>query len=106
MHVYAAVRRDLSGSQQAVQAIHAAVEAARLGLITADGEHPHLVLLGVADEESLLILERRLRLEGVGVARFVEPDLGDSVTAIATEPIDRDRTRLFRRIPLLQLGGR
>jgi hypothetical protein len=102
--VYVLVRSDLSPSQQAVQAIHAAVEASRVGLIDGSGDHPHLVVLSIPDESSLLIASEKLRAADIPHAVFVEPDLGDEATALATAPLSGDARRHFRRYRLLELG--
>ena len=93
-------RADLTPAQQAVQAIHSALEAGRLGLIPTGGDHPHLVLCTVPDELSLELAARRLRVEGIGHATFHEPDIGNSLTALCTEPLESSRRKLFRRYPL------
>jgi hypothetical protein len=52
MHSYIVVRRDLTPSQQAVQAAHAAME---MGFKTQAPASPtHIVLLGVKDQAELL----------------------------------------------------
>ena len=66
------------------------------------------MLLAVPDEFSLELAARRLRAHYIRYSAFREPDLGDSLTAIATEPVDGDTRRLFRKFPLLtstSLGG-
>lgn len=99
------VRRDLSGSQQAVQGIHAAIEAARSGLIPRDVEHPHLVLAGVESEAALYLLSRKLEAAGVAHSVFREPDIGNEMTALATEPLDRRDAGFLRKLRLLELGA-
>jgi hypothetical protein len=94
------VRADLSPAQQAVQGIHAAVEAGRSGLIPADGDHPHLVFCTVADEPVLELAARHLRVAGIAYAPFREPDLADSLTAVCTAPVGPESRRHFRRYPL------
>lgn len=94
------VRADLPPAQQAVQGIHAALEAGRRGLVPADGDHPHLVFCTVPDESALDLAARRLRVAGIVHAPFREPDLGASLTAVCTVPVGHDRRRHFRRYPL------
>lgn len=94
------VRADLSPAQQAVQGIHAALEAGRRGLIPADGDHPHLVFCTVADESALELAARHLRVAGIAYAPFREPDLDDSLTALCTVPVEDGQRRYFRRYPL------
>jgi hypothetical protein len=94
------VRADLSPAQQAVQGIHAAVEAGRRDLIPAAGDHPHLVFCTVPDERGLELAARQLRVAGIGHATFHEPDLGDSLTALCTAPVGPESRRHFRRYPL------
>ncbi|MBY0461149.1 MAG: hypothetical protein K2V38_27825 [Gemmataceae bacterium] len=99
-HLYVLVRRDLSAPQIAVQAAHAAIEAARRFLPT-DHPHPHLVLCGVAHERALLAAADRLERAGVRFSLFREPDLNDAATALATEPLGSDRRRVLARHPCL-----
>jgi hypothetical protein len=49
-----------------------------------------------------------VRLADLGVRHraFHEPDIGDQLTAIATEPLSRHHKRLFRRYRLLGAASR
>jgi hypothetical protein len=98
--VYVLVCGDLTVAQQAVQGMHAALEAARQGLIPADVDHPHLVFCVVSDEDELERVARRLRVDGLRYALFREPDLGDRGTALCTALVEPAQRRLFRRYPL------
>lgn len=82
-------------SQQVVQACHAAIEAA--SLISSDLAHPHLVVCGIRNEPHLQKALSRLQQEGVVCRPFIEPDIGNQLTAFATEPIFSDRRHIFRR---------
>lgn len=95
------VRKDLTPSQQAVQACHAAIEVARKH-ISPDEEHPHLVLCGVGSEIQLSNAYSKLKAHGVVVEPFYEADLDGQLTAIASEPIFGEQRRLFRRYNLLE----
>jgi hypothetical protein len=98
--VYVLVRRDLPAAQRAVQAIHAALEAGRAGLIAQGGAHPHVVLCHVNSIAALLRASDRLKGAEIRHQVFCEPDLGCAPTALATEPV-RGRTRAhFRRFQL------
>jgi hypothetical protein len=87
------VREDLNPGSQAVQGMHA------MRQFIAD--HPelekkwfeisnHIAFLGVKDEVSLLKMYDRLERKGMKVSSFREPDLDDSLTAIAAEPVARE----------------
>lgn len=99
-YVYAFVRRDLSLPQQAVQACHACIEMARTLLPSCD-EHPHLVLCGIKSEPSLWTVLNRLERLGIAYRPFRDSDLGDQLTAIATEPVRGDQRHHFRRYQCL-----
>ena len=94
------MRRDLPPAQIAVQAAHAAVEAARL-FLTPECPHPHLVLCRVSSESDLLSAADRLDRRGVRFALFREPDRDDEATALATEPLGPDRRGVLARYPCL-----
>jgi hypothetical protein len=79
-----------------VQSVHAGIEAARQYL-TADADHPHLVVCSIGSEEKLLAAADRLSLKDVRYALFREPDRNNEVTALATEPLADDRRRLLER---------
>lgn len=95
------VRRDLSQSQQAVQGMHAAIEAARQGLIKSDTKHPHLVFCSVSDEFDLVEYSTKLESKGIRYQVFLEPDIGNKLTAIATEPIYGSNRKIFRNLKLV-----
>jgi peptidyl-tRNA hydrolase len=97
------VRKDLSPSQQAVQAAHAAIEVARKH-ISSDEEHPHLVIAGVSSEVHLQNAYSRLKAHGVTVEPFYEADIGDELTAIASAPISGKDRHHFRRFNLINLA--
>ena len=94
------VRTDLPPGQVAVQAIHAAVEAARR-FLPPETEHPHLVLCGVPSPARLLAAADYLFRRSVRHALFREPDRANEPTALATEPLTGDRRRLLDRFRCL-----
>ena len=89
------VRIDLTPSQQAVQACHAAIEAARSSLFPPGDEHPHLVLCGIGSEIELLNVLARLARLDIAFRPFCEPDLGGELTSLCTRPLRGDE-----RLPL------
>lgn len=94
------VRRDLPAAQIAVQAAHAAIEAARL-FLPPELTHPHLVLCRVATESDLLRAADRLDRAGIRFALFREPDRNNEATALATEPLCAERRDVLARYPCL-----
>lgn len=94
------MRRDLPAAQIAVQAIHAAIEAAR-HFLAPDQAHPHLVLCSVGSERDLLAAADRLDRLGIRFQIFREPDRAGEATALATEPLGPDRRGPLARYPCL-----
>lgn len=98
--LYVLVRADLPPGPRAVQACHAALQFAH--------EHytvfrdwvrlsNHLIVKEAPDEATLRSVVDLARLRGHKHVLWSEPDLGNSLTAVAVEPAGR---RLFGRFPL------
>lgn len=85
------MRTDLTSAQTAVQAIHAAIEAARC--FSPDQEHPHLVLCGVPDEATLIREYNQLDEAGLPCFPFFEADRGDELTAVSIGPLREPSAR-------------
>lgn len=102
--MYIFVRTDLSPAQQAVQSVHAAIEAANHFDFKSLEDHPYVVILSARDERRLHRARRYLIDQGVKHVQFHESDLDDQLTALATEPINGDRRKLFNKYQLLNGG--
>lgn len=96
--MYILVRRDLPPAYQAVQASHAAILAARDSLI--GGEHPSLVVCGVADESALREAARRIQQCGIDCVTFFEDDVS-GYTALCTRSVTKEERKTFRPFKLL-----
>jgi Peptidyl-tRNA hydrolase PTH2 len=94
------VRKDLSSSQQVVQAGHALIEATRAFQI-GDDVHPNVIVFGVKSEAKLMSLAQRVQEQGVKIQMFREPDIGDQMTSFATEPVIGERREIFKKYQLL-----
>jgi hypothetical protein len=100
--LYCFVRKDLPHPQQVVQASHACIEATK-AFLNDNLEHPHLVVLGVKDENQLKKSAHKLDLAGIQYRLFIEPDRNGEATALTTEVITSDEQRhLFRNYQLLK----
>jgi peptidyl-tRNA hydrolase len=87
--LYVVVRSDLPPGDQAVQAVHAAINFCQENADVADRWFDcsnHLALLQVRNENELKDLTSKARFNGFRISEFREPDLGESLTAIAIEP--------------------
>lgn len=93
------MRRDLSPSQIAVQAAHAVYEAASLR--NPESEHPHFVLLGIRNVQKLEQALDKIKESGIALKAFYEPDIGNQLTAFATEPVSEDKKHLFKKFNCL-----
>lgn len=83
MKMYIVVRKDLSKSQQAVQGGHALAEYL---LLNKDHSWTNgtLVYLGVRNENELKDLSKKLKSDEIHHESFLEPDIGNQLTAIAS----------------------
>ena len=81
--LFVIVRRDLTPSQQAVQAGHAVAEYLIFNPNTR-WNNGTLVYLGVKNEEELEKWVYRLNLDDIQFASFIEPDMNYEKTAIAS----------------------
>lgn len=94
--LYVIVRKDLSISQRAVQAGHAVAEFLLRGPLSR-WTNGTLVYLGVKGLRQLENLKYKLDLYDIPYTEFKEPDIGNEVTAIATDQY----CEIFERIRLL-----
>lgn len=82
MKLYVLTRRDLSASQQAVQAGHGVAELLLRGQ-PQSWDNGTLVYLGVDSEKELLLWRDKLKYRDIPFSEFREPDIGDQLTALA-----------------------
>lgn len=83
--MYIIIRRDMPKTYQAVQAGHALAEFMLKHPDQAKewGNHT-LIYLGTENEETLKQEMNRIKELGYNCECFIEPDIGDQMTAIAT----------------------
>jgi hypothetical protein len=96
MKLYVIVRKDLSTSQQAVQAGHALAEFLLHGHFSR-WQNGTLIYLGVKGLRQLENIKHKLSMDGISFSEFKEPDLNNETTAIATDI----RHPLIERLNLL-----
>lgn len=101
-HVYILVRQDLSFEQQTVQSCHSIIEATKA--FEQPIKHPSLVICSVKDEFALEQAISYIQSRNINLVEFREPDIGNQLTAIATEPISQEKRRIFSKYPLLKRG--
>lgn len=102
--MYVLVRSDLGPVTAAVQSCHAAIEAAASFDLKALPDHPHLVLLGFKNLSSLNKAVVQLQQNGIRFVSFYESDIGEELTAVATEPMhfDDPRRKVMRKYQLFK----
>lgn len=100
-YTYAITRKDLSTAQQAVQAGHAAIEAAR-AFLKPDDEHPSLIICSVKGETQLANAANDIERQGIRIKRFYEPDRNNELTAFATEPLSGEARKPMRKFQLIK----
>lgn len=102
-YMFIFVRQDISQEQQAVQAAHATY-CAGVKFAPKEPEETHFVLVGVENEEALNEISEFLTSKGTEFVSFVEPDLANSITAIATERMKENQKRFLRRYKKLEFN--
>ncbi len=93
-YVYIFTRQDISPEYQLVQSAHAAMKVGRNAYIadkSFDPDNTYFTVVGVRNQEALFAVGRLLSHYGFRHVEFVEPDIGDQLTSIATYPIPEDR---------------
>jgi hypothetical protein len=90
------VRKDLTPSQQAVQAGHALAEYL-LHSLNLRWKNQTLIYLGVKDGLQLEKVKYKLENSGIDFYEFKEPDLNNETTAIASD----QECNLFEKLNLL-----
>jgi hypothetical protein len=100
-YLFIFVRQDISKEQQAVQAAHATFCAGREYLHHSP-EKVNFVLVGVPDELHLVDVGCTLNDNYVKYVTFREPDLSETQTAIATQPLKEHQKRFLKHYPLLK----
>ena len=107
MKMYVLVRKDLSSSYSAVQAGHALAQYLidypdNIGYRDDEWCNGTLVYLAVDTEDSLVNWAATLNSHDIQYSEFVEPDIGDEITALAAlDHPDGRLQELFKRLPLL-----
>lgn len=91
--LYVIVRKDLSTSQQAVQAGHAVAEFLMRGPFSR-WNNGTLIYLGVKGFHQLENLKHKFERESIPYIEFREPDLNSEITALATDVCSKYVERL------------
>jgi hypothetical protein len=94
--LFVIVRKDLTPSQQAVQAGHALAEYL-LHSLNLRWKNQTLIYLGVKDGLQLEKVKYKLENSGINFYEFREPDLNNETTAIASD----QECNLFEKLNLL-----
>lgn len=100
-YMYVITRRDLSAPQRAVQAGHAAIEAAR-AYLKPDDEHPSLIICWERNESKLEKLRDKFKNDGIEFKEFYEPDRGNELTALACKPASGKAREAFKKLQLIR----
>ena len=100
-YVYCITRLDLPQPHLSIQVGHALIAATKAYLPTIS-THPNLIIVTVPDEPALEKAFNRLKEKGTPVAAWYEPDLGNTLTAIATGLLRGEQRQPLRHYPLLR----
>ncbi len=89
----------MSPSQKAVQGIHAAIESANAGYLK---NHENVVFCCLKNSEELSKFSELLLANNIDHKSFVEPDLDNKLTAIATQTVYNSSRKLFSKLKLVK----
>lgn len=101
-YVYIFIRKDLTPQQMIVQSNHAtwlggADLLAPLRVRTGKLPRCNFVVIGVRSEAKLKEVEEEIKQAGFGYTYFIEPDLGNTLTSICTQPLYGKQRLIFSR---------
>ena len=102
-YVYVFVRQDLSPEQQAVQAAHVTLVLGNK-LKNVDVSELYFALIGIPQLIDFRDVIKALDAHGTKYETFYEPDQGNTLTAIATYPINRSERGKLRDFKLLRFN--
>lgn len=100
-YVYIITRTDLSIPQQMVQSAHAALECGR-EFVKLKDEHPSIIICSAKNENKLKDAIQYCYDNNIKLKVFREPDIGNQITSIATEPLIGDRRNLMKKYQLIK----
>jgi hypothetical protein len=103
-YVFIFVRQDISNEQQAVQAAHATYKAGAI-FKPENPDETYFVLIGVPDEAGLHVVKEEVESKGFSTVVFNEPDLSNTDTALATEPMKAYQKRFLKHHRKLAFEG-
>jgi hypothetical protein len=97
---YVIVPKDLNPVQQCIQGTHAASELFN----NYDYHHGSIIYVVVKSEDKLKLVIEELLERGIHCTIFREPDLGNRITSVATEPLgdDDERRSYLKKFMLLK----
>jgi hypothetical protein len=104
VYTYVFVRQDISPEYQLVQAAHATMALGQALAPDQDAHNTYFTVVGVPDGKSLTDVIPMLKANGFPYVAFVEPDIGNQITAIATHPIHWAARRPLKGFPLLSFA--
>lgn len=96
--VYVFIRKDLTHPQQIVQSCHAC-----LGL-RQNGSDSSVIVIGIEGEGKLYDVITHLKSLDLDYSEFREPDIGNELTAVVSQPIPESQKNIFRKYQLLKGG--
>lgn len=97
--MYAVVRKDMDLHHQVVQVAHATLEAG-IHLAEPEREPHYLIVCEVPNEDKLRSLLENTRQRGISCVAFSEPDMGNQMTAFATEPLSEAKKKNLKSLRL------
>ena len=106
VYTYVFVRQDLSPEYQLVQAAHATMVLGQKMPSNFDARKTYFTVIGVPNEWELKEVKRILNENGFPFEEFIEPDIGNEITAVATHPIHWLKRKQLKNYSLLTFSPR
>ena len=101
VYTYVFVRQDLSPEYQLVQAAHATMVLGQMMPSHYNSKETYFTVIGVPNEWELKQVKEILNKNEFPFEEFIEPDIGNEITAVATHPIHWMKRRPLKDYQLL-----